>query len=66
MRELELARGSKTDLVKEIMAQRDGANHETTRLKRHIAEISRKLGILQEEHLQVFSFSFPFFYFCFI
>ena len=36
MRELELARGSKTDLVKKIMAQRDDATHETMSLKRQV------------------------------
>ena len=53
MRELELARGSKTDLVKEMMSQRDDATQESMRLQRQIAELNRRITGLQEEHLKV-------------
>ena len=53
MRELELARGSKTDLVKEMMSQRDEATQESMRLQRQIADLNRRITGLQEEHLKV-------------
>ena len=53
MRELELARGSKTDLVKEMMSQRDDATQESMRLQRQIADLNRRITGLQEEHLKV-------------